>query len=490
MHWTTSPRSQDPLGKQIQSQTFTFDALDNFTEVTTVFAEGSNTAQYEYSDDDPTQLRVISNNHKDYPERLELDYDANGNLTMDEAGRTIKYDALGRLLSVSATADIPAVDYGYDALDSLTNSRSTDGSEQRFYRDGQLANQLRGEEQRSFSRAGDQLLAEHQGGNNAGTQLLATDARKTVLAEVSPQSINDLSYSAYGHQSSAVAAASRSGFNGELRESATGWYLLGQGYRAYNPVLMRFHSPDSLSPFGDGGLNAYAYCVGDPVNYLDPDGHIPWWLGLAVGIGVTVLTAGVAAPFAAAFGAGAATVSAFTVVGSVTGGVSTVIGVGSAVGSALTKGDVSEMLGWASVWAGVLGGVMGGLGLGIKAGAWAASTASRAGSSASTAASSALRTLPEEVELAVTSPGRGLPGNEFVTTSTLTNARNTRLAAVPEIPPEFPAAAPAKPFSLEKFYRKNPAHMRAVIARNSGYDAAKIRSNHGRPGDWDKFFQW
>ncbi|WP_010202033.1 RHS repeat-associated core domain-containing protein, partial [Pseudomonas amygdali] len=46
-------------------------------------------------------------------------------------------------------------------------------------------------------------------------------------------------------------------------------------YRAFNPVLMRFNSPDTLSPFGRGGLNAYAYCQGDPVNRSDPDGHIP-----------------------------------------------------------------------------------------------------------------------------------------------------------------------------------------------------------------------
>ncbi|EGH35731.1 hypothetical protein PSYJA_44541, partial [Pseudomonas syringae pv. japonica str. M301072] len=37
----------------------------------------------------------------------------------------------------------------------------------------------------------------------------------------------------------------------------TGHYLLGNGYRAFNPVLMRFNSPDSLSPFGEGGVNAY-----------------------------------------------------------------------------------------------------------------------------------------------------------------------------------------------------------------------------------------
>lgn len=50
-------------------------------------------------------------------------------------------------------------------------------------------------------------------------------------------------------------------------------YLLGNGYRCYDPVLMRFYSPDNLSPFERGGYNAYAYCQGDPVNRVDPDGH-------------------------------------------------------------------------------------------------------------------------------------------------------------------------------------------------------------------------
>lgn len=63
------------------------------------------------------------------------------------------------------------------------------------------------------------------------------------------------------------------GFNGELHEPGTGWQILGNGYRVYNPALMRFHSPDSLSPFGQGGMNAYAYCNGDPVNAMDPTGH-------------------------------------------------------------------------------------------------------------------------------------------------------------------------------------------------------------------------
>lgn len=66
------------------------------------------------------------------------------------------------------------------------------------------------------------------------------------------------------------------GFCGQFHEPASGWQILGNGYRAYNPVLMRFHSPDSLSPFAAGGFNAYAYCRGDPVNLADPQGHTPW----------------------------------------------------------------------------------------------------------------------------------------------------------------------------------------------------------------------
>lgn len=64
------------------------------------------------------------------------------------------------------------------------------------------------------------------------------------------------------------------GFNGQWPDTLTGHYLLGNGYRAYNPVLMRFNCPDSESPFGEGGFNTYAYCAGDPANRTDPTGHL------------------------------------------------------------------------------------------------------------------------------------------------------------------------------------------------------------------------
>ena len=105
------------------------------------------------------------------------------------------------------------------------------------------------------------------------TLLLATDLQQSVLAELDRSGPNFLAYSSYGLQSGLQNARTCVGFNGQLKERSTGRYHLGNGYRVYNPVLMRFHSPDRLSPFGKGGINAYAYCNGDPINFTDPTGQ-------------------------------------------------------------------------------------------------------------------------------------------------------------------------------------------------------------------------
>ncbi|WLH46964.1 RHS repeat-associated core domain-containing protein [Pseudomonas beijingensis] len=109
------------------------------------------------------------------------------------------------------------------------------------------------------------------------TILLAADDKHSILAEVAANQNRSIAYSAYGQQAVQQPITTRLGFNGELREARLGWYFLGKGYRVYNPILMRFHSPDSWSPFGKGGLNAYMYCAGDPVNFSDPTGHIKFF---------------------------------------------------------------------------------------------------------------------------------------------------------------------------------------------------------------------
>jgi RHS repeat-associated protein len=165
--------------------------------------------------------------------------------------------------------------YHYDPLDQMTSHTVSDTpASLRFYRKNRLTTEIQGAVGYSIVQHDDLLLAQQQHQQNAhDSTLLATDLQRsplhTLKKNAQPQPI---AYSPYGHRSVVSALLSLSGFNGERQDPVTGHYILGN-YRAFNPVLMRFNSPDSLSPFGKGGLNAYTYCKGDPINYTDPTGH-------------------------------------------------------------------------------------------------------------------------------------------------------------------------------------------------------------------------
>lgn len=82
-------------------------------------------------------------------------------------------------------------------------------------------------------------------------------------------------YSPYGYRSTKASPTGTLGFTGQLFDAALEGYALGNGHRIYIPRLMRFISPDVLSPFLNGGINAYAYCLNDPINGQDPSGKSP-----------------------------------------------------------------------------------------------------------------------------------------------------------------------------------------------------------------------
>ncbi|WP_131107369.1 RHS repeat-associated core domain-containing protein [Pseudomonas sp. Sample_10] len=162
--------------------------------------------------------------------------------------------------------------YVYDPLDRLIGMGLVETvSTQRFYQANHLITELGQQTQRTIFRYEIQPLAQqHNAAGVSETKLLATDQAHSLLRTAEQQ----VAYTAYGHHPTESGLSRLIGFNGECPDPVTGHYPLGQGTRVFNPVLMRFNSPDVLSPFGKGGINAYMYCEGNPINYFDPTGNI------------------------------------------------------------------------------------------------------------------------------------------------------------------------------------------------------------------------
>lgn len=101
--------------------------------------------------------------------------------------------------------------------------------------------------------------------------ILAIDTQGSIVRHQNTHDGTAFCYTAFGHTPFNGRALR---FTAQVHEPFEG-YVLGKGYRVYSPILMRFLSVDSLSPFAEGGINAYVYCGGDPVNHIDPSGHMP-----------------------------------------------------------------------------------------------------------------------------------------------------------------------------------------------------------------------
>lgn len=303
----------DASGFAIAEQRFTFDALDNIREVVTRFVGGlepERVSTYRYAKDEPTQLEKLIDSQAGRPDVvLAFAYDRSGNLLVDEAGRQLQYDALGRL--IGWTHGPAQRMYRYDPLDRIGCVEEGGDRRYRYYDGDKVAYEASEKAPSSFHCVSGSMVAQII---STGAVLLGWDAQGSVVGEASV-GLNRPVYTAYGHRAKG-SGDSDIAFAGELSDSATGCYFLGS-YRMYNPRLMRFHSPDSASPFGEGGLNGYAYCGGDPVNRVDPTGQsafgdffadlaVPLF-GLAM-IAVTVAGFGGLTPVTAAFYAAFSTV--------------------------------------------------------------------------------------------------------------------------------------------------------------------------------------
>ncbi|MDZ3994946.1 RHS repeat-associated core domain-containing protein [Pseudomonas sp. Teo4] len=135
-----------------------------------------------------------------------------------------------------------------------------------FYQNDQLATEVTAQGNRHVLWANETALVQHGQANNA--KMLRVDLANSILGIANAP----MAYAPYGHRLDSEMKALL-GFNGQRRDPVTKGYSLGNGRRLYSTKTRRFCSPDILSPFDEGSLNAYAYCEGDPINRHDPTGQ-------------------------------------------------------------------------------------------------------------------------------------------------------------------------------------------------------------------------
>lgn len=355
----------DPFGNPIIDQHFTFNALNGHKRVVTTFADGStNETLFSYADGDPTRLIKVTHSHPSWPAEVELNYDACGRVIGDTLGRSMSWNAQGRLTQVTLEKGTCA--YGYTASGHLTD-RILDGTLKRSFFSGEdLTHEMTGDDSLQFCSGEQGMFAVNTVTDSIRqTTLLGCDAQGSVRLEAD-SAVRTRRYSAHGTEPES-AESSPIGYAGQRTEPLTRWQILGD-YRPYDPVLMCFLSPDSESPFGRGGINPYAYCAGDPVNRIDPDGHS--WVnyalagaGLAVGLAATVSALGAAAPLIASISVAGWSALTPSAVMTISAGVLDVVSLATGAAALITEvagGDqrTANILGWVSLGTGIAAGAL------------------------------------------------------------------------------------------------------------------------------------
>jgi RHS repeat-associated protein len=306
-----------PAPSRVQTQSWQFDALGNWT---TAWTGSTPQTRVTNAQNEITSVGATA-----------LTHDANGNLTTDEAGHKLVYDAWNRLHMVATVNGKPVAIYAYDALgrrvSEFLNASSPAETRHCYYSDrwqvieervqttarsttGRLNAQYVWSPvsvdaliERDRDSNGDAILDERVYAlQDANWNVTALVAGPGVAGYAVGAIINRFAYSPYGTTqlmtpswtaASSTAIPWKHTFQGLAGNTFTGLYDARN--RDYSPTLGRFIEPDPIG-FEAGDNNFYRFVGNGPVGRNDPmgldwlDSYANWFNGV-VGSGYST-TAG------------------------------------------------------------------------------------------------------------------------------------------------------------------------------------------------------
>ncbi len=231
----------------------TFDAADRLVSATV--AQGTNTCAETYL------------------------YDLNGALTNTVSGSEsvfdAAYNALGQLTSLDLWESVPSVDYSYDPIGNriVCGNRLWIPDHADSLKRPLMECDLSGNVLRYFVWGNSRLLGFIDAASGALTVVHCDEYGSVVaLTDEAGNVLHQACYGPYGEDWGSAGANPTPfawlGGYGVFNVGGSSLYLTR--HRLYSATLCRFLSQDPLGL--DGGPNLYAYCLGNPLAYIDPQG--------------------------------------------------------------------------------------------------------------------------------------------------------------------------------------------------------------------------
>lgn len=225
-----------------------------------------------------------------------IKYDDHGRIVQDDTGYEYSYNDLDQLEQVTDSDGKIVLDYSYYP-DGLLATRKADKNSQRYYyHNGEvnsvLLNNKEGGSWKTFLFDGQSRIGSYMTGKKPGYYLTGNRSTAALLQGGDLKGIDYDTYGAVKKEGVFLEDPKNDSdflWNQEHHEVNSGLVYLRS--RFYNPRLMRFMTMDSYQV-----ENKYSFGNADPVNMIDPSGHLSW---TAIGFDIAAVAIGVAGIVAA-----------------------------------------------------------------------------------------------------------------------------------------------------------------------------------------------